>query len=84
MTAEGDQAVNESAAPSRLNVLSPDGRFAFDGQQWRAVPLPPEVTIRRRRMPPAIMWLLVAVAAVVGGAIIFYALVAFGLSATHA
>jgi hypothetical protein len=30
------------------------------------------------------MWLLVAVAAIVGGAIIFYVLVALGLSATHA
>jgi hypothetical protein len=84
MTAEGDQAASESSAGSRPDVLSPDGRFAFDGQQWRAVPLPPEVVSRRRRIPPAIMWLLVAVAAIVGGAIIFYVLVALGLSATHA
>jgi hypothetical protein len=83
MAAEGDQAVPEPHAPSPSSVLSPDGRFAFDGQQWRAVPLPPEIAIRRRRIPPAIMWLLVAVAAIVGGAIIFYVLVAVGLSATH-
>lgn len=83
MAAEGDQAVPDPHAPPLSSVLSPDGRFAFDGQQWRAVPLPPEITIRRRRIPPTIMWLLVAVAAIVGGAIIFYVLVAVGLSATH-
>jgi hypothetical protein len=30
------------------------------------------------------MWLLVAVAAIIGGALIFYVLVAVGVSATHA
>jgi hypothetical protein len=63
--------------------MTPDGRFIFDGHQWHAVPLAPEVIEPRRGMPAAVVWTLVVLAGVVGGAIIFEILVAVGLEATH-
>jgi hypothetical protein len=55
----------------------------FDGHQWQAVPLPPEVTASRRRVPSALVWLFIAIAAVVGGAVIFEIIVTLGLGATQ-
>jgi hypothetical protein len=73
-----------SSAPIRPNTLTPDGRFFFDGHQWQAVPLPPEVTRHRRRMRSKLLiWILIGVAAIVAGAIISEIIVTVGLVATH-
>lgn len=81
---QGDvHGVRDVAAPRLLNAMTPDRRFFFDGAQWQAVPLPPEVTGGRRRMLPGFMWLCIGIAAAVGGAIIFELIVSVGLAATH-
>jgi hypothetical protein len=77
------RGVRDAGAPTLLNAMTQDRRFFFDGAQWQAVPLPPEVTGGRRGMLPGLMWLLIAIAATVGGAIIFELIVSVGLAATH-
>jgi hypothetical protein len=77
------RGVRDAGAPTPLNAMTPDRRFFFDGAQWQAVPLPPEVAGGRRRMLPGFMWLVLAIAAAVGGAIIFELIVTVGLAATH-
>lgn len=79
----GEERVPDLGVPTLPNTLTPDGRFSFDGHQWQAVPLPPEVTNRRRRIPSALIWLLIGIGAIVGGAILFEIIVTIGLGATH-
>jgi hypothetical protein len=79
-----ERALPDSGAPRFPNNLTPDGRFFFDGHQWQAVPLPPEVTRRRRRMRSKLLiWVLIGVAAIAAGAIISEIIVTIGLVATH-
>ena len=85
MNAAEDNAIPAtSSAPTLPNTLTPDGRFFFDGHQWQAVPLLPEVTRPRRRMRSKLLiWILIGVAAIVAGAIISEIIVTIGLLATH-
>jgi hypothetical protein len=83
MNSGEERALPESGVPALPNTLTPDGRFSFDGHQWQAVPLPPEVTKRRRRLPSALIWLLIGIGAIVGGAILFEIIVTIGLGANH-
>jgi hypothetical protein len=84
MSSGEDQSLQDARQSAAPKALTPDRRFFFDGDQWHAVPLAPEVVItRRRRMPPIVMWLLVVIASIAGAGIIFEALVAIGLLATH-
>jgi hypothetical protein len=69
--------------PARLNAMTRDGRFFFDGVHWQVVPLPPELTAGQGRIAPELMWVLVCVAALVGGAIVFEILVRVGMAITH-
>ena len=83
MNSGEERALTGSSGPTLPNTRTPDGRFFFDGQDWQAVPLPPEVTKRRRRIPAALIWLLIGIGAIVGGAILFEIIVTIGLGATH-
>jgi hypothetical protein len=74
----------DSGAPTLPNTFTPDGRFFFDGHQWQAAPLPPEVTRhRRRRRSKLLIWVLIGAAAILAGAIISEIIVTIGLVATH-
>jgi hypothetical protein len=84
MTSRKGTALPDSLAPTPPNSLTPDGRFFFDGHQWQAVPLPPEVTRRRRRTRSKLLiWVLIGLAAIVVGAIFSEIIVTIGLVATH-
>jgi hypothetical protein len=83
MSVGDGQDMLDSRAPARLHAMTPNGRFYFDGQQWQATPLAPEVPRPRKRVSPALIWTLIVLAGVVGGLIIFELLVVVGLEATH-